>query len=57
MTKAELDAFRRDLERRILVGEYQPLCEPGQWWDLWRRLEDDLLPKPIEILNNQDYGN
>jgi hypothetical protein len=43
MTKADLDAFRRDLERRILAGEYQPDCEPGQWWDLWRRLEDDLL--------------
>jgi hypothetical protein len=43
MTKSDLDAFRRDLERRILAGEYRPQCEPGQWWDLWRRLEDDLL--------------
>lgn len=43
MTKAELDAFRRDLERRILAGEYQPDCEPGQWWDLWARIERDVL--------------
>lgn len=43
MTKAKLDAFRRLCEQAILDGRYQPECEPGQWWDLWRRLEDDLL--------------
>jgi hypothetical protein len=27
MTKADLDTFRRDLERRILAGEYRPQCD------------------------------
>jgi hypothetical protein len=59
MTKAEIDDFRRDLERRILAGEYQPMCEPGQWWDLWRRLEDDVLDQSDSRFNGflNEYGS
>lgn len=40
--KARVDAFRRLCEQAIADGRYTPQCKPGDWWNLWERIEDVL---------------